>query len=88
VTRYYSSAGALPDLYQEARSAVVASGFGSIEDIAPDCDLSTNGGRCVIIATRDAVQIEFYFFPDGQDVDALGVAIPGLPTVRVIAERP
>jgi hypothetical protein len=86
--RYYNSAGALPDLYQEARSAGVASGVGSIEDVAPNCDLITNGARCVIIATRDAVQIEFYFFPDGQDVDAIGVAISGLPTVRVIAERP
>ena len=85
VTRYYSVVGALPDLYQQARGALAEAGFGDIQDTRPSCDLLTNAAPCSITATRDGVRIEVYVFPADQDVDALGIAVPGQPTVRIVA---
>lgn len=88
VTRYYSVPGELPDLYQQARAAVVQSGFADVQDVSPNCDLLTNGALCTIVARGDDVQIAVNLYPAGQDVDALGIALPERPTVRVIAEHP
>ena len=87
VTRYYSAPGPLPDLYQDARSDVLAAGFGDLVDSHPECDLETNAARCSMAATHGEVRIEIYLFPDGQDVDAFGVSVPGQATVRVIARH-
>ena len=51
VTRYYSVPGALPDLYQQARAALVQGGFGDVRDNAPNCDLLTYAAS--LLASRN-----------------------------------
>ena len=88
VTRYYIVPGALPDLYQQARTALVQSGFGEIEDHSPNCDALTYGGPlCSLLTTKDDVLIQISLYPSDQNVDGLGIATPGQPTVRIIAEH-
>jgi hypothetical protein len=87
VTRYFSISGELPDLYQQARAAIVQAGFDNIEDFAPKCDLDTNVAQCSLSATRGTVRIGVYLYPAGQDVDEQGVAISGQPTVKIVTRH-
>lgn len=84
VTRYFVVTGDLPDLFQEARTAVVAGGFSGLEELSPECDRDTSGAPCGINATKGDIRIQIDLYRPGQDVDSLGVAIPEHPTVRVI----
>ncbi len=88
VTRYFSVPGNLPDLYQQARAALAKTGFSDVQDNAPNCDWPTYGGPvCSLRATQDDVQIQINLYPSDQDVDGLGIATPGQPTVRIIAQH-
>ena len=88
VTRYYSVPGALPDLYQQARTALVQTGLGDIEDHWPSCDaLTYRGPLCSLLATHGDVRIQIALYPSDENVDGLGIATPGQPTVRIIAEH-
>jgi hypothetical protein len=88
VTRYYSVPGELPDLYQQARAAVVQSGFADVQDTSPNCDLITNAARCSIAAASADVRIEVYIFGPGEDPDQVGVGVLEQPTVRITARHP
>jgi hypothetical protein len=83
--RYYVPVGALPDLFQQAKQAVVAAGFTDIFEGHPACDLNTNGAVCVITASKGAVRLEINLYPVGKDVDSLGLSMPDRPTVRIVA---
>ena len=88
VTRYHSVPGALPDLYQQARAALVQGGFGDVRDFAPNCDWLTYGGPlCSLLATNGDVLIQINLYPSDENVDGLRVGIPGQPTVRIIAQH-
>src|SRR5690349_9350259 len=86
-TRYYIASGALPDVYQQARVAVIAAGFANVQDVAPSCDVVSNGPRCSFSATEGDVQLEVAVFGEGADPDGVGVGFPGEPTVRFTARR-
>jgi hypothetical protein len=83
VTRYYTVSGKLPDMFQEAKSAIVAAGFGHVEELFPNCDLNTNGALCSINATKGDLRMEVNLYPPGDDVDSLGISVTDQPTVRI-----
>ena len=83
--RYYVPAGALPDLFQEAKKAAVDAGFTDLFEGHPNCDLNTNGAVCVITATKGDIRLEINLYPPGKDVDSLGLSLPDRPTVRIVA---
>ncbi|MBI3751573.1 MAG: hypothetical protein HY263_07960 [Chloroflexi bacterium] len=83
--RYYLPTGALPDLFQDARKAVVDAGFTDLFEGHPNCDLKSNGAVCVITATRGDVRLEINLYPPGEDVDSLGLSLPDRPTIRIVA---
>ncbi len=88
VTRYYSVTGALPDLYQQARTALVQSGFGKIEDHWPSCDaLTYRGPLCSLLTTKGDVLIQIALYPSDENVDGLRDRHSGQATVRIIAQH-
>jgi hypothetical protein len=84
VTRYFTVTGDLPDLFQSAKRAIVADGFGNLEESFPTCDLDTNGAPCSITATKGDLRIEVNLYRPGDDVDSLGISKPDHATVRIV----
>lgn len=84
VFRYYTADGALPELFLQAKDALVGAGFVITHERSPNCDLLTNGSPCSISATKANVQLSVDFYRAGEDVDSQGVAIADHATVRII----
>jgi hypothetical protein len=84
VTRYFTATGDLPDVFQNAKRAIVAEGFGHLEESFPNCDLDTNGAPCSITAIKGDLRMEVNLYRPGDDVDSLGISIPDHATVRIV----
>jgi hypothetical protein len=83
VRRYYLAAGTPPGVFQDARRAILALGFGDLFESAPECDRNTNGAICLLSARLGKVRIEVNIYPPGQDLDSLGISDPARPGVRI-----
>ena len=84
VTRYYTVDGDLPDLFNEARRALLEGGFGQPSELFPNCDApSTNGGLCSISGSRGDLRIRVNLYPPGRNAGVPDVAVPGQATVRI-----
>jgi hypothetical protein len=84
VTRYFVVDGDLPSLLEAAKGAIVAQGFGDVQELTPTCDRETTGALCSLDAAKGDIQIEIDLYPPGKDVDALGLAVSDHATVRII----
>jgi hypothetical protein len=84
VFRYYSVRGDLPDLFQQAETAIVAEGYGELQELFPSCDLNTDSSPCGLTATKDDIKIAVDLYRPGRDVDSLGISVPDRAIVRMI----
>jgi hypothetical protein len=84
VTRYFVVSGDLPDVFQQAKGAIVKEGFGKLEEAFPHCDLNTDGPPCSMNATKGALRMEVDLYRPGKDVDSLGVSTADHATVRIV----
>jgi hypothetical protein len=84
VARYFLVGGDLPDLFQEAKSAIVAEGFGGIQELFPKCDFNTDSAPCSLLGTKGELSIQVDLFRPGKDVDSLGISVADRATVRII----
>lgn len=58
IFRYYTADGALPELFFQARDALVGAGFAITHERSPNCDPLTNGSPCsMAIADHATVRI-------------------------------
>lgn len=87
VVRYFVVSGELADVLSEAEDAVSAAGFESIDVRHPACDSTLSGPRCAFDGGKEGMAIQVNVYPPGNDVDGLGLARPGLATVRMTLSR-
>ena len=87
VFRYYAVSGDLPDLFQQARTALVAEGYEGLEELSPNCDRNTDSSPCGLSATKGHIKIAVDLFRPGRDVDSLGISVPDHAIVRIIVRQ-